>query len=86
MQKLFNDLPDMKHEQIHRPHEVSQAESLHHQGLPGKVMLEFAHADQLLRYDSMRTDVPSSLEGRIQNSIRARPNRKRSWWRRLLRW
>ncbi len=46
--------------------------------------LEFATADELLRYDADRTVVPAGIEHRLQKSAGdLPPPSKPSWWTRL---
>ncbi len=49
-----------------------------------KPSLEFATADELLRYDAGRTVVPVGIEPRLQKSVGNLPLQPRSsWWKRL---
>jgi hypothetical protein len=48
--------------------------------------LEFAAAEELLRYDAEHTAVPGSIAQRLQESTGSLPPPPaRSWWRRLFR-
>ena len=47
--------------------------------------LEFATADEMLRYDAAHTPVPGSIIQRLQKSAEGIPPPARSWWRRLFR-
>ena len=56
--------------------EQSRQESAPHQ---------FGSVDEMLRYDTAQTELPSSLKSRLQDSIskESTPERPGSWWRRL---
>ena len=47
--------------------------------------LEFATAEEMLRYDAAHTPVPDRLVQRLQKSAADIPPPARSWWRRLFR-
>jgi hypothetical protein len=47
--------------------------------------LEFATAEELLRYDAAQTKVPPGIAQRLQKSAAGiRPPGSRSWWKNLL--
>jgi hypothetical protein len=45
---------------------------------------EFAHAEELLRYDAEQTTVPPAIAQRLQKSTADLPVPKKSWWKRWL--
>ncbi len=45
--------------------------------------LEFATAEELLRYDAANTAVPDAIAQRLQKSAGDLPAPKLSWWKRL---
>jgi hypothetical protein len=45
--------------------------------------LEFATADELLRYDAARTPVPAAVAQRLQQSTGESPAHRRPWWSRI---
>ena len=45
--------------------------------------LEFATAEEMLRYDAAHTPVPERLEQRLRKSAEGIPPPARSWWQRL---
>ncbi|HXJ61774.1 MAG TPA: hypothetical protein VNU68_34465 [Verrucomicrobiae bacterium] len=45
-------------------------------------ILEFATAEEMIRYDAAQTPVPASVTERLQSSVGPVP--PRSWWRRWL--
>ena len=47
--------------------------------------LEFASADDMLRYDAAHTPVPDRIIQRLQKSAESIPPPPRSWWHRLFR-
>jgi hypothetical protein len=44
--------------------------------------VEFATAEELLRYDAARTPVPASIARRLQQSAAGLPRSKPAWWKR----
>lgn len=44
--------------------------------------LEFATAEELLRYDASRVTVPERIEQRLQESVGPAPPRRPPWWKR----
>jgi hypothetical protein len=50
-----------------------------------KSALEFATAEELLRYDADHTTVPAGIAQRLQESAATLPRPARPWWRRLFR-
>ena len=48
-----------------------------------KTAVEFATAEELLRYDAAHTPVPGSIAQRLQESTGSLPCPTRSWWRRF---
>jgi len=44
---------------------------------------EFASVEDLLRYDASQTTPPARIAERLQDSLKAEPPPKRSWWQRL---
>src|SRR5262245_13405317 len=46
---------------------------------------EFATPEELLRYDTKQTIVPSAVSERLAQSIQQVPKPPRSWWQRLFR-
>lgn len=66
------------------PREIeAQAQAQAQQNFSTAQPLEFAHADQLLRHDSMHTPVPPSLAVRLTQSIGPVRPKPRTWWQRL---
>jgi hypothetical protein len=45
--------------------------------------LEFATAEELLRYDAAHTPVPPGIEQRLQKSAGGLPPPSHSWWKRF---
>jgi len=45
---------------------------------------EFAHAEELLRYDAKQTPVPAAIAQRLQKSTADLPAPKSPWWKRWL--
>jgi len=44
---------------------------------------EFATAEELLRHDAAKTDVPPVIAERLSRSLQNLPGPARSWWRRI---
>jgi hypothetical protein len=44
--------------------------------------LEFASAEEMLRYDAANTAVPPDIARRLEQSTAGLPSPKRSWWKR----
>jgi hypothetical protein len=44
--------------------------------------VEFASADEMLRYDAAQTQVPPVVTERLKDSVAVEPPPARSWWRR----
>ena len=49
-----------------------------------KSALEFATAEELLRFDAAHTIVPPAIAQRLQQSTAELPKQKPSWWKRFL--
>ena len=47
--------------------------------------LEFATAEEVLRYDATQTSVPPAVAERLQKSLAQEPKLSISWWQRLFR-
>jgi hypothetical protein len=62
----------------------AEATQLNSQHLSAGQVREFAHADELLRHDSLHTPVPPTLACRLRESIGPVSEKPRTWWRRLL--
>jgi len=45
--------------------------------------MEFATAEEMLRYDATHTPVPERIVQRLQKSAEGIPPPRRPWWRRL---
>ena len=45
--------------------------------------LEFATAEDLLRFDAKNTPLPESVEQRLRESLAREPRPPRRWWQRL---
>ena len=57
----------------------------HQQSASETQVIEFAGAEEALRYDVAQTEVPPSVANRLQESIRHEPPPPgSSWWRKLL--
>jgi len=72
----------MKHQNKFHSQE-EQKQSFSPEELLARQPREFAHADELLRHDSINTPVPPSLACRLRESIGPVPQKARPWWRRL---
>ncbi len=46
---------------------------------------EFASAEELLRHDAGRTQVPPAIAKRLDESIQREPKPPKSWWKRITR-
>ncbi len=70
----------MKQESKHKSGEQEQLAAPSAQQL---VARDFATAEELLRSDAARTDVPPVIAERLSKSIQGLPRPSRSWWRRI---
>ena len=61
-----------------------QQEHATEQQTQAKPALEFATAEELLRYDAAQTPVPGGIAQRLQQSTADLPRPKPAWWKRFL--
>jgi hypothetical protein len=54
------------------------------QQVESKPALEFATAEEMLRYDAAHTTVPPGIAQRLQQSAGDLPPPKLAWWKRFL--
>ena len=73
----------MNHRKEFQSRQEGQQTQSTQQGLTRETTREFAHADELLRHDSLHTPVPPNLAFRLAESIGPAPAKPRPWWRRL---
>ena len=71
----------MKHESKHRSQEQEQLASKTSQQTTAR---EFATAEELLRHDAAKTEVPPVIAERLTKSIQNLPRPSKTWWERLL--
>jgi hypothetical protein len=74
----------MKHQSKLNTDQQQSQETGTEQRAEKKPSLEFATADELLRYDAGQTIVPAGIEHRLQKSAGDLPRpSKPSWWKRF---
>ena len=70
----------MKQESKHQSREQEQLAA----GSGGQfTTTEFATAEELLRHDAAKTEVPPVIAERLSKSLQNLPRPARSWWRRI---
>ena len=70
----------MKHESKHRSQEQEQLANNTSQQTTAR---EFATAEELLRHDAAKTEVPPVIAERLTKSIQGLPRPSRSWLKKL---
>ncbi len=66
--------------------QTEQQETATHQTSSAQGALEFASAEEMLRFDAAQTVVPTQVTERLQESIAAEPKpRSAAWWQRWFR-
>jgi len=74
----------MKHQTKHSSLEQEQQRAEQQQN-QSRSNLEFATAEEMLRYDAKQTEVPPAIAVRLEKSTgQISPPPSRSWWRKLL--
>ena len=71
--KPFRKLEHQQEEQTEQ-----QTTSTHQQK-----MREFNNAEEMLRHDAERTEVPAAIEARLRESIAGESRAQKSWWQRI---
>ena len=75
--------PKLRQEQTQQAAQQSETDQ-ETQARQEQAALEFAQAEDLIRHDASKTEVPASLPRRLQESIAREPKPARPWWRRWL--
>ena len=73
----------MKHQSKLNPEQQQSRQVGTEQQARQQPALEFATAEELLRYDAAHTTVPAGVERRVQKSAGDLPRPKPAWWKRL---
>ncbi len=73
----------MKRRNKFQSQQAEETQALSQQEFSIEQVREFAHAEDLIRHDSLHTPVPPTLAYRLRESIGPVPEKPRPWWRKL---
>jgi hypothetical protein len=62
---------------------LAQQQAAQNQAASQAGPLEFATAEEMLRFDAQNTEVPKAVEERLRDSLTREPLPPRRWWQRL---
>jgi hypothetical protein len=65
-------------------HHSQEQEQLAHTATQHSMAREFATAEELLRHDAARTEVPPVIAERLTKSLQHLPRPSKTWWQRWL--